>query len=63
MHTCPVCGYPGLSEEPYSEEGGGSYEICYSCDFEYGVTDQDEGYSFHQWRARWVRLGALLRLG
>jgi hypothetical protein len=28
-HTCPVCGYGGLTEAPRSPTtGGGYYEIC-----------------------------------
>jgi release factor glutamine methyltransferase len=57
MYTCPVCGYPDLNEAPRMRGGGGSCEICYSCGFEYGVTDEDSGYSYDDWRGRWVRLG------
>lgn len=55
--TCPVCGYPGLLEPPYSPSGGGSYEICPSCGFEYGFTDGDSHYTFESWRERWVAEG------
>ena len=54
---CPVCGYPGPTEEPRTE-GGGSFEICPSCGFEFGVTDDDEGFDYGQWRSRWVAEGA-----
>ena len=57
MHTCPVCGYPALAEPPRSRSGGGSYEICPSCGFEFGVTDDDRGYSYVDWRRRWVDSG------
>ena len=30
-HTCPVCDYPDLEEEPYY-----SYEICLRCGVEFG---------------------------
>jgi hypothetical protein len=56
-YTCPVCGYPGLAEEPRSEEEGGSYEICSSCGFEFGYTDEDQGYTYESWRERWVAGG------
>ena len=56
-HTCPVCGYPDLTERPRLPGGGGSYEICPSCGFEFGVTDDDRGHSYEQWRARWVEHG------
>ena len=54
-HLCPVCGYPGLKEPPRSlRTGAGSYEICPSCGFEFGVTDDDEGFSYDEWRQAWV---------
>lgn len=55
---CPVCGYPDLDEPPRSERtGAGSYEICPSCGFEFGVTDDDQGLSYGEWRRRWVERG------
>ena len=54
---CPVCGYPDLTEEPWTEESGGSYEICASCFFEFGVTDDDRGETYDSWRAKWVADG------
>ena len=59
--TCPVCGYPDLSEQPESPENGSSYEICSSCGFEFGVTDEDAGYTYESWRARWVANGMTWR--
>jgi hypothetical protein len=56
--TCPVCGYPALDEPPRSQDGGGSYEICPSCGFEFGVTDDDQGHTYASWRQRWLALGA-----
>ena len=57
-YTCPACGYPGLTEAPRSPTtGAGSYEICPSCGFEFGVTDDDQGFSYEQWRQRWVERG------
>lgn len=56
--TCPACGFPGLTEEPRSRTtGGGSYEICPSCGFEFGVTDDDRGFTYEQWRERWIGNG------
>ena len=52
-HTCPVCGYPDLQEAPRSERSGGSYEICPSCGFQFGVTDDDQGVSYEQWHEAW----------
>jgi hypothetical protein len=57
-HLCPVCGYPDLSEPPRSPStGGGSYEICPACGFEFGVSDDDEGFSYEQWREKWIEKG------
>lgn len=55
-YTCPACGWPGLTEPPRSEDGG-SYEICWSCGFEFGVTDDDQGYTYDGWRKEWVASG------
>jgi rubredoxin len=56
-YQCPVCGYPGLDEPPRLEERYPSYEICPSCGFEFGVTDDDRGFSYEQWRQEWVNDG------
>jgi hypothetical protein len=57
-YTCPACGYPELEEPPRSKvTGGGSYEICPSCGFEFGVTDDDRGYTYESWRGQWIARG------
>jgi hypothetical protein len=56
-YTCPICDYPNLSEPPRSEFGGGSFEICPSCGFQFGVNDDDEGISYETWRRRWEAAG------
>lgn len=56
-YICPVCDYPHLSEPPRSEFGGGSFEICPSCGFQFGVNDDDEGISYEAWRRRWEAAG------
>ncbi len=56
--TCPVCGYLKLKEQPRSAGGGGSYEICPSCGFQFGVSDDDEGFTFESWRKKWKAAGA-----
>jgi hypothetical protein len=57
-YVCPVCGFPELDEPPRSPvSGGGSYEICPSCGFEFGVTDDDRGYTYDAWRRKWVAEG------
>jgi hypothetical protein len=56
-YLCPVCGYDQLHDPPRSETGGGSYEICPSCGFEFGVSDDDRGYTYAAWREGWVKRG------
>lgn len=56
-YTCPVCGFHGLMEPPRSESGGGSCEICPSCTFQFGVTDDDKGFTYDEWRAVWRNEG------
>lgn len=56
-YTCPVCGFNGLAEPPYSPDGHGLFEICPSCGFQFGVTDHDLGISFREWRKSWVAKG------
>jgi hypothetical protein len=54
-YECPVCGHNGLYEPAYSAgKGLGSYEICASCGYEYGYTDDSEGITHEQWRQRWI---------
>ena len=57
MHVCPVCGFPSLREAPRAPSGGGSYEICPSCGFQFGVDDDDRGLTYEQARERWVEQG------
>jgi hypothetical protein len=52
-YQCPVCGYPKLRERPRTRGGGGSFEICPSCGFQFGVTDDDRGISYGEWRVKW----------
>lgn len=57
-YVCPVCGYPDLEEPPRSpRSGGGSYEICPSCGFQFGVTDEDRGFTYEEWRRHWTERG------
>jgi transcription elongation factor Elf1 len=60
---CPVCGYPSLDESPRSASGAGSYEICPSCGFQFGVTDDDRGISAEEWRSQWIQEGMKWRGG
>jgi hypothetical protein len=56
-YTCPVCGYPDLTLPPRTASGGGSYEICPSCAFQFGVSDDDRGHTYAAWRDRWIAAG------
>lgn len=50
MFTCPVCYYDQL-EEPATD-----YNICECCGTEFGT--DDDGRSWDQLRAEWIRCGA-----
>ena len=54
---CPICGHRGLSEPARTAESGGSYEVCQSCGFEFGVTDDDSAFSDLAWRWLWIAQG------
>jgi hypothetical protein len=57
-YCCSVCGYEKLDKPPYTGGiGSGSYEICPSCGFQFGVTDEDRGVSFSEWRESWLERG------
>lgn len=57
MHICPVCGYNNLLKNAYFPSGDPSYEICMSCSYQYGYTDDSEGFTQEQWRAQWIAEG------
>ena len=57
-HICPVCGFDGLREAPYNQDGQGSYEICPCCGFEYGFDDHSEGATHALYREKWIAAGA-----
>ena len=56
-HYCPVCGFPGLTEPPRAKNGGVSFEICPSCGFQFGVSDDDQKISCAKWRSQWRKAG------
>ena len=33
---------------------GGSFEICPSCGFQFGVSDDDRGFTYDVWRKKWI---------
>ena len=55
---CPVCGYFGLDEPPRTAESGPSYDMCPSCGFEFGVTDDDRHFSYADWHREWIANGS-----
>ena len=54
---CPVCGYDKLAEPPRNRTGGASLEICACCGFQFGVTDNDKGVSYDDFRQQWIADG------
>lgn len=56
-NICSACGYRFLKLPQLSASGGPSHEICPSCGFEPGYTDDEQGLSFEQWRTQWVERG------
>jgi hypothetical protein len=56
-NICCACGYRHLTLPQLSASGGASHEICPSCGFEPGFTDDEQGHTFEQWRAQWVAKG------
>jgi hypothetical protein len=56
-HTCAACGYRQLRYPQRSADGGASHEICPSCGFESGFTDDDQGLTHQDWRTKWVTNG------
>jgi hypothetical protein len=67
--VCPVCGYPGLVEEPRGRTTGGSFEICPSCGIQFGLDDEAGGDPerwceiYRQWRQRWIDGGMIWSKG
>jgi len=58
-----IKGDCALAEQPRSESSGGSYEICSSCGFEFGVSDDDLGFTYEQWRQKWIDGGMIWNRG
>lgn len=57
LTSCPVCGYDKLEEPPRNRTGGASMEICACCGFQFGVTDDDKGISYDEYRQGWINDG------
>ncbi len=52
--ACPVCGFPYLKDPALPPDGNPSFEICPSCGYQFGVTDEQEGIGYATWREQWV---------
>ncbi len=57
LKICPVCGYSKLSDTPYDECGFPTYIICPCCGFEFGFDDESNGFSFEEYRNKWIANG------
>lgn len=56
-YICPICGYDKLDECPYDIAGEPSFDICPCCGFEYGYDDMNSGFTFEQYREKWIKDG------
>ena len=55
-HTCPICGYDGLAENPGPfPRFWGSQEICPCCGWQFGYNNPA---TIERYRAEWVQAGA-----
>ncbi|PRP55884.1 hypothetical protein C7B71_03790 [Bacillus halotolerans] len=69
-YICPVCGFKGLTEPAYDDQGNHSYEICSCCGFQFGYDDfemtrEDGSYlepseSIIAYRKNWLAAGAVI---
>lgn len=57
IYMCPVCGFEGLKEPPYSDLGEPSYEICPCCGFEFGFDEKEAGNRYESYRSYWIGQG------
>jgi hypothetical protein len=55
--VCPVCGHSGLWAPPRDLNGDGSGELCNCCSFDFGFSDNDDGWTYRTWRAAWIADG------
>jgi hypothetical protein len=54
---CACCGYRLLEQPQRNGSGGASHEICPSCGYESGYTDDELEMTFESWREQWVAKG------
>ncbi|MFK4427732.1 hypothetical protein ABH959_004911 [Bacillus sp. RC51] len=58
-YICLICGFNELLDPPYDEDDDPSYEICSCCGFQFGYDDYDQGYTFIEYRKKWLEKGAI----
>ena len=58
QYICPVCGFDGLGEAPFSVQNEGSHEVCPCCGFEFGFDGGNDPEAFKAFHERWVKNGA-----
>ncbi len=58
QNICPVCGYDRLDEPAYDSLHRGSFGICSCCGFQFGVDDDDKGFTHISYRNQWMKNGA-----
>jgi hypothetical protein len=57
-NVCAACGFDQLRAPQRSRSGGASHEICPSCGFESGYTDDDQGITPQDWGKQWIAAGS-----
>ncbi|MFC1709136.1 hypothetical protein ACFL2J_03640 [Candidatus Omnitrophota bacterium] len=57
-YICPICGFNGLKESPYSKANEPSYEICPCCGFEFGFDRGESVKEYQSFRRKWIEGGA-----
>ncbi|HMQ01938.1 MAG TPA: hypothetical protein PKD79_02620 [Candidatus Doudnabacteria bacterium] len=57
-YLCPSCGFKFLVSL-YDEDGefDAVDEICPACGYTFGYTDINSGYSYKDWRHKWISEG------
>ncbi len=61
-YLCPVCGFKSVSSF-YDDNGEFSAvdDTCPSCGYQFGYTDLNSGYSFKEWRHKWISEGMVFK--
>ncbi len=57
MYVCVVCGYDKLEVEQYNNRLP-NFSVCKCCGFQSGYDDLDQGYTFAEYREKWINDGA-----